>query len=429
MPSSIGLFFQTMFNVVDSFYAGKISTDALAALALSFPLFLGIIAVSSGLSRGCSALISNAIGAGDRDRQRRFIAQGFSIGVLASIFVTVAGVFLSRSVFKLLGAEGEYLELAMAYMIPVFLGSSFFVIVNLCNAILVASGDSLTFGRVLVGGFFLNLALDPWLLYGGLGLPAMGIAGIAWATVVIQGGGCVLMLTVVRRRQFVDFRQWRDFLPDRKVYFEIAEQAVPASFNTLQVVISFFVITYFLKSYGEAAVASFGVTTRIEQIVLLPTLGLSAAIMALVGQNNGAGRTDRIFETMKVSIVVGLVINLTMSVLMFVFARRMMGVFTSDSEVMDIGVTCLYIIMPIQWSYIMTSVHLSMLQAMKRPMYGFFESMFRKVILPVPLFALFVWQWQMPVEWIWYAVVVTNVFMTVVTIVWGQRVLRSICPE
>ena len=127
-----------MFNVVDSFYAGKISTDALAALALSFPLFLGIIAVSSGLSRGCSALISNAIGAGDRDRQRRFIAQGFSIGVLASIFVTVAGVFLSRSVFKLLGAEGEYLELAMAYMIPVFLGSSFFVIVNLCNAILVA---------------------------------------------------------------------------------------------------------------------------------------------------------------------------------------------------------------------------------------------------------------------------------------------------
>ena len=429
MPSSIGLFFQTMFNVVDSFYAGKISTDALAALALSFPLFLGIIAVSSGLSRGCSALISNAIGAGDRDRQRRFIAQGFSIGVLASIFVTVAGVFLSRSVFKLLGAEGEYLELAMAYMIPVFLGSSFFVIVNLCNAILVASGDSLTFGRVLVGGFFLNLALDPWLLYGGLGLPAMGIAGIAWATVVIQGGGCVLMLTVVRRRQFVDFRQWRDFLPDRKVYFEIAEQAVPASFNTLQVVISFFVITYFLKSYGEAAVASFGVTTRIEQIVLLPTLGLSAAIMALVGQNNGAGRTDRIFETMKVSIVVGLVINLPMSVLMFVFARRMMGVFTSDSEVMDIGVTCLYIIMPIQWSYIMTSVHLSMLQAMKRPMYGFFESMFRKVILPVPLFALFVWQWQMPVEWIWYAVVVTNVFMTVVTIVWGQRVLRSICPE
>ncbi len=429
MPSSIGLFFQTMFNVVDSFYAGKISTDALAALALSFPLFLGIIAVSSGLSRGCSALISNAIGAGDRDRQRRFIAQGFSIGVLASIFVTVAGVFLSRSVFKLLGAEGEYLELAMAYMIPVFLGSSFFVIVNLCNAILVASGDSLTFGRVLVGGFFLNLALDPWLLYGGLGLPAMGIAGIAWATVVIQGVGCVLMLTVVRRRQFVDFRQWRDFLPDRKVYFEIAEQAVPASFNILQVVISFFVITYFLKSYGEAAVASFGVTTRIEQIVLLPTLGLSAAIMALVGQNNGAGRTDRIFETMKVSIVVGLVINLTMSVLMFVFARRMMGVFTSDSEVMDIGVTCLYIIMPIQWSYIMTSVHLSMLQAMKRPMYGFFESMFRKVILPVPLFALFVWQWQMPVEWIWYAVVVTNVFMTVVTIVWGQRVLRSICPE
>ena len=414
-----------MFNVVDSFYAGKISTQALAALALSFPVFLAIIAVSSGLSRGSSALISNAIGAGDKDRQRRFIAQSLSIGVLVSILVTIAGMFVTRPVFQVLGAEGEYLELAMAYMIPVFLGAIFFVLINLCNAILVATGDSLTFGKVLVGGFFLNLALDPWFLYGGWGLPAMGIAGIAWATVAIQGAGCVLMLTVVRSRGLVDFRQWRDFLPDRKVYFEIAEQAVPASFNIMQVVISFFVITYFLKSYGEATVASFGVTTRIEQIVLLPTLGLSAAINALVGQNNGAGRIDRISETMKVSIVAGLAINLTMSGLMFVFARQMMGVFTSDPEVIDIGVTCLYVIMPVQWSYIMTSVHLSMLQAMKRPMYGFFESMFRKVILPIPLFALFVWQWQMPVVWIWYAVAVTNVFMTMVTVVLGQRVLKS----
>jgi len=380
-----------MFNVVDSFYAGKISTQALAALALSFPVFLAIIAVSSGLSRGSSALISNAIGAGDKDRQRRFIAQSLSIGLLVSILVTTAGMFVTRPVFQVLGAEGEYLELAMAYMIPV-----------------------------------LNLALDPWFLYGGWGLPAMGIAGIAWATVAIQCAGSALMLTVVGRRGLVDFRQWRDFLPDRKVYFEIAEQAVPASFNIMQVVISFFVITYFLKSYGEAAVASFGVTTRVEQIVLLPTLGLSAAIMALVGQNNGAGRIDRILETMKVSIIVGLTINLTMSVLMFVFARQMMGVFTSDPEVIDIGVTCLYVIMPVQWSYIMTSVHLSMLQAMKRPMYGFFESMFRKVILPIPLFALFVWQWQMPIVWIWYAVAVTNVFMTMVTVVLGQKVLRSV---
>ena len=414
-----------MYNVVDSFYAGRISTEALAALSISFPMFLLIVAVSGGLSRGCSALIANAIGAGDKERQSRFVAQSFSIGLLVSIFVTIAGLWLTRPVFELLGADGEYLKLATAYMVPVFLGSVFFAMINLCNAILVASGDSLTFGKVLVSGFFLNLVFDPWFLYGGWGLPAMGIAGIAWATVVIQFFGSLWMIVTVMRRGFVDVRHWRNFIPDLKVYMEIAEQAVPASFNIMQVVVSFFVITYFLKNYGEATVASFGVTTRIEQIVLLPTLGLSAAIMALVGQNNGAGRTDRISETMKVSVVAGLVINLTLSGLMFVFARQMMGVFTSDPEVIDIGVTCLYVIMPIQWSYIMTSVHLAMLQAMKRPMYGFFESMFRKVILPIPLFALFVWQWQMPVVWIWYAVAVTNVFMTVVTVCLGQRVLRS----
>ena len=426
MPSSIGMFFQTMYNVVDSYYAGEISTQALAALGLSFPVFLLIIAVSGGLGRGSSALIANAIGAGDTNKQRRYTAQAISMGVIISVMLTVAGVFITGPVFALLGAKGEVLELAMAYMIPIFCGASFFVLINLCNAILVAGGDSKTFGFILVAGFFLNLVMDPWFLYGGWGVPAMGIAGIAWATVVIQSTGCMFMLATVWRRGYVDFRGWREFIPDRKIYAEIATQALPASFSIMQVAVSYFVITYFLQTYGESTVASFGVTTKIEQIVLLPTMGLSSAIMAMVGQNFGGGRVDRVSETMRVCLVAGLVINVTISALMFVAARTMMKVFTDDPEVVEIGVFCLCVMMPIQWSYILTSMHLAMLQAIKRPMYGFFESMLRKIILPVPFFVLFVWQWQLPVEWIWYAVAVTNVVMTTVTVVWAQRVLKSI---
>ncbi len=153
-----------MYDVVDSFYAGQISTQALAALGLSFPVFLLIIATGGGLPRGASALIANAIGSNEPEKQRRYIAQTISIGMLVSIGLTVAGVFAARPLFQLLGASGDYLGDALSYMIPVFPGSVFFILSNLCNAILIASGDSKTFSRILVAGFLLNLILDPWFL-------------------------------------------------------------------------------------------------------------------------------------------------------------------------------------------------------------------------------------------------------------------------
>ena len=415
-----------MYNVVDSFYAGKISTQALAALGLSFLVFLLIIATGGGLSRGASALIANAIGSGESDQQRRYVAQSISLGLIIAVVITIVGILMSRPLFGLLGASGDYMTSAMDYMIPIFIGSVFIILSSLSNAILIAAGDSKTYSNVLIIGFFFNLVLDPWFLYGGFGLPAMGIAGIAWATVVIQMVSCLFMVSTVLRRGLLDLNPWQCLLPDMKIYREIAEQALPASFNIMSVAIGFFVTTYFLKIYGEQGVAAFGVTTRIEQIGLLPTMGLSAAIMALVGQNNGAKDFGRVRETMRVCNVVGLALNITTSVLIFVLARSLMRIFTTEAEVIDIGVNCLRIIMLVQWSYVMTSTHLAMLQAIKRPRYGFFESVLRKVLLPLPFFWLFIWIYNYEIEVVWTIIAGTNVFMTVITIVYAQWVLKNI---
>ena len=415
-----------MYNVIDSFYAGQISTTALAAMGLSFPVFLLIIATSGGLSRGASALIANAIGSREEDKQRRYIAQSLSMGLVVSLALTVTGILAAKPLFQLLGATGEYLTIALSYMNPIFLGSIFFLISNLSNAILIASGDSKTFSKVLVVGFFLNLILDPWFLYGGFGLPAMGIAGIAWATVVIQIAGSTFMLATVLRRGLLKLKPWQDLLPDLRVYWEIAQQALPATFNIMSVALGFFVITYFLKFYGEPTVAAFGVTTRVEQIGLLPTFGLYAAIMALVGQNNGARNFERIRETMRVCNRLGLAIVTMTSLLIFVFASHLIGIFTSDIEVIEIGVGYIRIMALIQWSYVMTSTRLAMMQAIKRPLYGFFESVLRKVLLPLPLLWLFVLKFEFDVEWVWYSVAAANVLMTLITLVVAQSMLKRI---
>jgi len=429
LPSSIGLFFQTMYNVVDSFYAGQISTQALAALALSFPVYLLIIATGGGLSRGASALIANAIGEGDEPKQTVYVAQSVSLGVIVSLVLMLTGLAVSRSLFQLLGAEGEYLEFALSYMTPIFLGSFFFVLVNLTNAILIASGDSKTFSKVLVTGFFLNLILDPWFLYGGFGLPAMGIAGIAWATVLIQALGSCFMLGTVIKRGLLNLDCTHHLLPNWKVYREILYQAIPASFNIMSVALGFFVVTYFLKFFGEPAVAAFGVTTRIEQIGLLPTFGLYSAIMALVGQNNGARNYDRVRETMRLCNRIGLALVVTSSLLIFFFSRPLIGIFTDDPEVVEIGITYVNIMMLIQWSYVMTSTHLAFLQAIKRPIYGLFESVLRKVLLPLPLIYWLVLHLDLPVTAVWYSMAGTNVFMTIITVIYGQVILRRLADS
>jgi putative MATE family efflux protein len=415
----------TMYNVVDSFYAGQISTTALAALGLSFPVYLLIIASSSGTSRGTSALIANALGRDDAEAQRMLISQSLSLGILVSIALTIIGLTMAGPLFQLMGADGEYLSTSLSYIRPIFMGATFQVMSSLCNGILVAHGDSKTFSRVLIVGFFLNLALDPWFVYGGAGLPAMGVTGIALATVLIQMCGFIYMASALIRRGLVEFSDLKKFLPNLRVYAEIAQQALPASFNTMSVALGFFVTTYFLKTFGESTVAAYAVTTRIEQIVLLPSFGLYAAIMALVGQNNGAKQFDRIDQTMRVCNRIGLFMTITSSVVMFLLADPLMRIFSDDPEVIEIGVTCLRIFAFVQWAYVMTSTHIAMLQAIKRPMYGFFESVTRKLVLPVPLLWLFIAQWDKGLLWIWYTSATTTVLMTLVTVAYARSVLKQ----
>lgn len=426
MPASVGLFFQTMYNVVDTYYAGQVNEMALAAVGLSFPVFLLVIGVSSGLSRGAAGLVSNAIGAKAEGDQRRYVSQSFSLGIFLSLLLTVIGLVIANPIFQILGAEGEFLQVAESYIHPIFWGTLFFIISGVSNAILTSSGDTKTFGIVLVVGFFLNLIFDPWFMRGGFGLPAMGVAGIAWSTVLIQLLSSLYLFTVVIRRGLFEFKSLASFAPDLKTWREIAGQALPATFNIASIAIGFFAINWFLERYGVAAIAAYTATTRIEQIALMPTFGLYAAIMALVGQNNGAGNVGRIRQTMRYCMAIGVSVNFVMAGLMFFFSPQLLDLFTDDPEVIDFGVRCLNVIAPIHWSYILTATNIAMLQALKRPAYGFFEAITRKILLPLPVLWLLVVQWDKPIDWIWYCNASIQIVMTAITAFYAWRVLNGL---
>ena len=386
VPASIGFFFNTMYNVVDTYYGGQLSTDALAALSLSFPVFFMIIALGSGIATGTTALISNAIGEGDREKAFDYIGQAISFTILFGIVMTIVGLLISPGLFKILGANDQYLTLGLSYMNVILLGTVFFLLIYTFNAILNAQGDARTFRNYLIGGFFLNIILDPWFMYGGFGIPEMGLPGVAWATVLIQFLGTLYVgfRAAVSEMFCTDFL--KKLLPRKAAYIELAGQGIPASLNMMTIAVGVFVITYFISVFGKESVAAYGIATRIEQIALLPSFGLTTAALSIVGQNKGAKKFDRVRETVNKSILYGISIMTIGTVGVFCFAKPLMGVFTTDPIVMSIGATYLRIAAFIFQAYIILYVSVSCLQGMKKPLYAIWVGLYRQIAAPLLIF-------------------------------------------
>lgn len=426
VPASIGFFFNTMYNVVDTYFGGLVGTEAVAALSLSFPVFFSIIAIGGGISQGTTALIANALGEGDIHKARLYISQSLSFGFILSVILTIVGLKISPFLFGVLGAEGSYLEIALKYMNVILLGAVFFMLTFVLNSGLTARGDTKTFRNYLILGFFLNAVLDPWFLYGGLGVPALGIAGIAWATVVVQIIGFIYLLYVANREGLVVKECWHELVPRKKLYWEIAAQGFPASLNMMTVALGIFVITYYVSKFGSSAVAAYGIATRVEQMAVLPNIGLNLATLTLVGQNFGAKKYLRVVATIKTALKYGLFIVSIASGIVFLFPRVLMKIFTEDQEVIAIGVGYLKIAALMYMAYIVLYIAVSALQGMKRPLYGLAIGISRQIIGPMIIFAFFVDTLELGITGVWWGIFIITWGAAGITLIYLRGVIGKL---
>ncbi|MBU1612442.1 MAG: MATE family efflux transporter, partial [Proteobacteria bacterium] len=356
LPVSVGFFFNTMFNVTDTYFAGKLSTEALAALSLSFPLFFLIISFASGISTGTTALIGAALGANDQKNAIRYSVQGLLFGLLVSLFIAWVGLRITPFMYGLLGAEGFELAAGLRYMGTIFLGSTAFLIVQMFNAILTAQGKTHLFRNFLVAGFVLNLVLDPWFIYGGFGLPALGVRGVALATVLVQCLGCLYLCREATKTGLLNLSSPRQLLPDWHAFLDIARQGIPAAVNFMTIAMGVFVILYFVGMFGTGAKAAYGAAMRVEQMVLVPTIGLNVAVLTIVAQNFGANNFSRIRETLATAFKFGAWIMGAGTLVVFFLAPQVMNLFSSDPEVIQLGADYLHVDAFVLYAYVILFV-------------------------------------------------------------------------
>jgi len=426
IPASVGFVFNTLFNVVDTYWGGKISTSALAAMGLTFPVFFIILSMGIGMGTGTTALISQSLGAKQHEVADKYGFQAISFSVINSVFLTIIGLAMAPSLFLILGATNEYLDIAEKYMNIILYGTIFFLMNSILNSLLTARGDTRTYRNYLIIGFFLNVILDPWFMYGGFGFPKLGIQGIALSTVLIQIIGTIYMILVTRKLKIFEHARFQDFIPNRKYFVTLFGQGFPASLNMLTVAIGIFVITYFASQFGKEAVAAYGIATRIEQIALLPTIGLNIAALTLAGQNIGAGLPERVFESWKLNIRYGLMIILMGVIAVSLFARQLMQAFTADIKVIEIGAEYLHIAVLFFFAYVFLNISVSTLQGMKKPLYAIFVGAYRQFIVPLPLFLFLAIYLGWGTKGIWWGIFVANWSAAIFTYFYTRRKIKNL---
>jgi putative MATE family efflux protein len=404
MPASIGMFFSTMYYMVDNFYAGMLSSTALAGIALAGPVFFLGQAISIGIGQATNALVGNARGAENHILAGQLAGHALSFSWLLSLIIGLLILVFAPVLFNLMGAEKSYSSETLKYlsiMLPTLAISSYGMA---SNGILNAQGDTKSMRNSLMVAFFANIALDPLFIF----VFDWGIMGLAAATAVTQLGSAIYLTTKVRKSELGQCLDMRNLSPDWQHYKALLKQSIPASGNLFLIAIGSLVITTAVTQFGESAVAGHGIAMRIEQLVLLPTIGLNIAVMSLVSTNYGAKQYERMDKITLEAIKLGVGVMLLGGGLVFIFAPFLVGLFTNNPAVIQVGVSYLRIEVLILPAYVLTFVSAATLQAVKKPLVPVYFNVVRTVLLPATFISIALSLIHTGIYGIWWSIAIAT---------------------
>ena len=429
IPASVGSLFQTFYNLVDTWFAGRISAEAIAAIAKSFPIYFIIIAIGVGLTAGTNTLIGNNIGANNKKKASLFVAQSIIFAIFLSILITFFGLGVSDFLLSIMGSDQEGIILSRKYLDIIFYGTIIVLIQISLNGTLNAQGDTKSYRNVLIFSFFLNIFLNPLFIFGYGFIPAFGIAGLAIATVVSQFIGLLYLAHKVYCCELKQYLKFKCFIPKFNLLGELIYQTIPVMFSMLLIGVGIFNILYFIGQFGDLATAGYGAALRIEQVFLLPVIGLNTAVLSIGGQNFGARSYDRLRELYKKALTFGSAFMICAGVIIFFGAEFLVSLFTDNLEAIKHGVIYLKVAALIGPIYPVFFITTAIFQAVKKPLYSLYMSILRLTALP------FLSLWYVinirggNYEDIFYTILVTNWLMGIAVLMFIGYFLNNVFKQ
>ena len=385
IPMIFGILSMVAFNLVDTFYVGRLGSNELAALSFTFPIVLVINSLAMGMGIGASVVISRAIGEGNHEEVRRLTTDALSLSLIIVVFFVCVGMLTMDPLFRLLGATPELLPLIRRYMRIWYFGVVFVVVPMVGNNAIRAGGDTKTPSLIMMIVAGMNFIIDPLLIFGIGPFPRLEIAGAAIATVISRAVAMVISLYVLGHREKMITLNLKPLHKTLHSWKQILYIGLPAAGARIILPIGVGLVTRFVAAYGSEAVAGYGVSSRFEFFALTVVAALSTVMGPFVGQNLGAGTIDRIKKGVSYSHRFSLVWGFFVFILMFFIANPISALFSKDP---DVASTIILYLRIVPLAYGLTGIlylTVAVLNVFRKPFHAAFLMMMQMFILYIPL--------------------------------------------
>jgi len=428
-PMFASALLQNTQSLIDLFWVGRLGPDAVAALALSGTVLFLMWPLVMGLCVGTVALVARHTGAGRSHAAAAAAGQSLGLSIEAGLFVGIGGILVLRPLLVLIGPEPAVAALAGDYLVVSFGGFFTVFLLAVSTSVMQGAGNALRPMTGMILANLINLALDPVLIFGLLGCPALGVRGAAWATVFSQVAACVVVTGSLFRGIPRLKVAWLDLRPRFHLAWEIFRIGIFSAGQMLARSLMAFALFRIVASCGTAALAGYGIGMRFHQMILLPCFVLGNASAALVGQNLGASRPDRAVRAGWLAAGIGMGLNLFSAVVMMLFAEPMTAFFSSDPAVVAVGSAYLRLV---SFFYVFAALGI----VLGRSMNGAGDTVPTMLITIVTL-----WGIQVPLAHylarvvdpattgVWWSIAISNMLNGLITAAWfgiGRWKLRKI---
>lgn len=426
-PMLAGTFAMNAYNLTDTWFVARLGTLPLAAMGFTFPVVMLLTCVARGIGSGVTTLVSHAIGRHDHADAVTLVTHGIMLTLGTTAVLSVAGYLLIGPTFRQLGADAQMLPLIGKYMRIWYLGAVSMTLPMVGSGILISSGDSRAASGFMILGTVINVVLDPIMIFGYAGCPAMGISGAALATIIAQGISTVCMVHVLRRRHGLlswNAEQAGHYLVSLR---RIARFAIPSILSMILMPVAASVITNLLSRFGHEAVAASGAAGRIESFAFMIPMTLGISLTPFISQNFGAGRMERVRMAHKISTCFALGYGGLMTVAFFLSAPWLASIFTADPKVAEPLVLYIRVI---SFGYGMMETHRYcgfFLTGLHKPMQATILNIVRILVLLIPLSCLGAHFWG--IAGVFSGRLATDIVGGCIGLTWVSRVLAKTRPR
>lgn len=422
-PMALSMLVQALYNVVDSVYVSHVSEDALTALSLAYPIQNLMIAVVSGFGVGVNALLSRSLGAHEYDRANRAAGNGLFLCVIGSLLFVLFGIFGAEIFMRAQTTDAGIIAQGATYLRIVCAISIFLYGQVMFERLLQSTGRAFYSMITQATGAIINIILDPILIFGYFGLPAMGVTGAAIATVIGQGVAMTLAL-IFNLKVNTDVQlSAKQMLPNKGIISEILKVGIPTTIMQSIGSIMTFAMNKILIGFSSTAVAIFGAYFKLQSFVIMPVVGINGGLVPIIAFNYGARQPKRIIQALKIGIIAAVVIMCCGTLLFQVAPELLLGVFDASQEMLNMGVSAMRIIsvhFPIAAVCIITG---SVFQALGDSMYSMYTSIMRQLAVLIPV----AWLLSLTgnVNLVWLAFPIAELMSLICTLFFLRRVFRK----